>query len=110
MVVAKIKSVVAHLPRTRNVQIQMIKKLTAAIGINGLNRLSSNNPPIFLLYLQYLVAMTMTMGMVMEMRVVTVTGMITGMETMEEILMMVMEEHLMGAAHSLIDIDDYTYY
>ena len=46
----------------------------------------------------------------MEMRVVTGMGMVMGKETMEEILMMVMEEHLMGAAHSLIDIDDYTYY
>ena len=46
------------------------------------------------------------MGMRLVMVIVMAMGMGMGMEKMEEIPMIIMEEHLMGAAHSLIDVND----
>jgi hypothetical protein len=42
----------------------------------------------------------------MEMEMIMETEEMVQMETMEEIPMIIMEEHLTGAAHSLIDVID----
>ncbi|MFZ0345420.1 MAG: hypothetical protein WAL24_09705 [Nitrososphaeraceae archaeon] len=44
--------------------------------------------------------------MAMEMEMIMETEEMVQMETMEEIPMIIMEEHLTGAAHSLIDVID----
>jgi hypothetical protein len=52
------------------------------------------------------VKMEMGMEMVMARVLGTVKTDQPEMEMMEEIPMIIMEEHLMGAAHSLIDVND----
>jgi hypothetical protein len=61
---------------------------------------------------QIQMGMGMEMGTAMVMTMVMATERTgqTAMEMMEEILIVVTEEHLMVVAHSLIDIDDFSCY